>query len=350
MCTLAGYIGDQRAAPVLFEMLAREEGLAGGFYTGIATVHEGRLYYEKVVGDMATLFSETKAWELPGNIGIIHTRTPSGGGREWAHPFVDVKEELAYIANGAVGKFNSIPLLAEAARALEAKGHLLRSTQSESAEPCPSIDGNRWIHFSDVMCQAAAEAYRQREGCPNRLRRAAMDAFEQLPKEIVGLFLHANHPDEIVAVRYNKPLEVGRDADGGVYMASTRIAFPENINWLMRMPAFTGATIRRGGGVELEPLNPQSSLRVGPYPSPDAIVRQLIGYLREHGRGNMEQLFEVAVPLWPEGTLTEKETVVFDLLFTLHREGKLEFEVERRPGMQGVGTVPWTWVRLREGC
>lgn len=80
MCTLAGYIGDQRAAPVLFEMLSRQEGLAGGFYTGIATVHEGRLYYEKVVGDSATLFAETKAWELPGNIGIIHTRTPSGGG------------------------------------------------------------------------------------------------------------------------------------------------------------------------------------------------------------------------------------------------------------------------------
>lgn len=261
---------------------------------------------------------------------------------------MDTKEELAYIANGAVGKFNTISLLAKAALELECKGHRMRSMQNEAVDRYPSLEESRWVHFSDILCQAAAEAYQQREGCPNRLRRAAMDAFEQLPAEFVGLFLHAQHPDEIVAARYNKPLEIGRDAAGNVYVASTRIAFPDDVNWLMRVPTFSGVAIRRDGSVEVEPMKP-SFLRVGPYPSADAIVSRVLGYLRENGRGNMEQLFEVAVSLWPEETLTEQETVVFELLATLHREGKLEFEVERRPGVQGVGTVPWTWVRLKEG-
>ena len=50
MCTIAGYIGEKRAAPVLLEMLKREESFDSGYYSGIATIHEGRLYYAKLTG------------------------------------------------------------------------------------------------------------------------------------------------------------------------------------------------------------------------------------------------------------------------------------------------------------
>ena len=41
MCNIAGYVGNKPAAPILLEMLRNQEGLAGGYYTGIATRHEG---------------------------------------------------------------------------------------------------------------------------------------------------------------------------------------------------------------------------------------------------------------------------------------------------------------------
>ncbi len=47
MCNIAGYVGERQAAPVLIEMLKKQEGFAGGFYSGIATIHEGRIYYAK---------------------------------------------------------------------------------------------------------------------------------------------------------------------------------------------------------------------------------------------------------------------------------------------------------------
>lgn len=40
MCNIAGYIGEQQAAPILIEMIREQEGLDAGFYTGIATIHE----------------------------------------------------------------------------------------------------------------------------------------------------------------------------------------------------------------------------------------------------------------------------------------------------------------------
>jgi hypothetical protein len=62
---LAGYIGDKPAAPILLEMLEEQEGLAGGYYTGLATLDAGRLHFRKVVGDAARLKAETDALSLP---------------------------------------------------------------------------------------------------------------------------------------------------------------------------------------------------------------------------------------------------------------------------------------------
>ena len=55
MCNIAGYIGARPAAPILIEMLRAQEGLNAGFYTGIATLHEGVIHYRKVVGNLSDL-------------------------------------------------------------------------------------------------------------------------------------------------------------------------------------------------------------------------------------------------------------------------------------------------------
>ena len=44
MCNIAGYIGSKQAAPIIVEMLRKQEGWDSGYYTGIATIHDGKLY------------------------------------------------------------------------------------------------------------------------------------------------------------------------------------------------------------------------------------------------------------------------------------------------------------------
>ena len=44
MCNIAGYVGSRRAAPIIMEMLRREEGFAGGYYSGLATMCEGKIF------------------------------------------------------------------------------------------------------------------------------------------------------------------------------------------------------------------------------------------------------------------------------------------------------------------
>ena len=65
MCNIAGYIGNRRAAPIRIEMLRRQEIYDGGLATGIATVHEGKLYMRKVAGNLDELLRDTDAIDLP---------------------------------------------------------------------------------------------------------------------------------------------------------------------------------------------------------------------------------------------------------------------------------------------
>ena len=104
MCNIAGYVGIRPAAPILIEMIRRQEGLAGGYYTGLATIHEGRIHYVKLTGDVDRLLAETDALSLPGTIGIIHSRSKAGGGDEWAHPFVDAARGEPVADENAVGR------------------------------------------------------------------------------------------------------------------------------------------------------------------------------------------------------------------------------------------------------
>lgn len=89
MCVIAGYAGSRLAAPVVMEMIERQEGLAGGYYAGMAVVEPDSLHWRKVVGLMADLRGKGDAEALPGCVGVAHSRSKSGGDAEWAHPFVD---------------------------------------------------------------------------------------------------------------------------------------------------------------------------------------------------------------------------------------------------------------------
>lgn len=345
MCVIAGYIGNEPAAPILLEMLKREEGLAGGFYTGISTVHEGKLYYAKVIGDVDTLIRETAAMNLPGTIGVAHGRPPGVPNREHGHPFISRDENMAYIVNGRDGQYECVSSEEAIGNELLRAGFQFRSAMQPVPEKeTPLLEDGTVVHGSEIKCHEISVAYDELKGAPHRLRDAMVKVYQNHPSEIVGLCLHADHPDEIAAARHNLPMEIGRDNNGAVYIASTTIAFPKTVHWETRMPPLAGATLRRDGAIDILPFTSPKLLPMGNAPSPTTVEKQMCDLLRKYGPLNIPDLFDEVDKLWPDGVLGEKEIVTFEALAALLKEGRVGLEKRRIPGVLEGTTAPRFWV------
>lgn len=334
MCTLAAYVGTEAAAPRLIDLLGREEGWAGAYYTGLATVHEGRLHLRKVVGDLATLLRETDAAELPGTIGIAHSRSKSGGDREWGHPFADSHNRLAYVANGARGVFKA-SRANEHVQRLQAKGRNFRSLVPEPVGNYPCLEDGSCVHFSEIMCQLVAENLHD-EGLPPL--EAMGRAFVEFPAEIVGLALSAEYPDRILGFRGNMPLMVGRSGTETM-LASTALAFPDPApEWLMPVPANCALSVTRET-IDILPFHP-APLPVGDWYPLWADARERV--LAELGNGpcGLGALGRAVLPLWPDTVLAQKDFLVYELLRRLQAEGRIAIERRMVPGVLPGTEVP----------
>ena len=100
MCNIAGYAGSRQAAPILLEMLRRQEYYDGNISTGVVTIHEGTLYYRKMVGTVEELTQKSDVLELPGTIGIAHTRPSGEAGGIPRQPHISEDETAALVTNG----------------------------------------------------------------------------------------------------------------------------------------------------------------------------------------------------------------------------------------------------------
>jgi len=338
MCVLAGYVGPDRAAPILIDMLRRQQGLGGGYQTGLATVADGRLHYEKVTGDLDVLLSETPAVELPGNVGIIHSRSEGTGGREWAHPFVNDGPDLAYVANGDICFRGVSPDYRGIAKAMYDEGHRYLSFDDTGERGPAQWSEELSFHASEIVCHRVSVRYRE----SGDLARALAEAFLDTPSEITSLAVHAAHPDCFAAARVNMPLFLGHDGEGS-YAASTALAFPEAVRWTAQMPA-NAVVLVRPGAFDLRPL-PRPVGPVAPLPSAEAVAETLVTALKRAEPLDLMQLFAVTEPLWPADAAPQKAMLIFELLQALTREGKLVLQDTRVPRKDGNGTAPRTVVR-----
>ncbi|MBQ7090604.1 MAG: hypothetical protein IJN82_05750 [Clostridia bacterium] len=265
MCNIAGYVGTRAAAPILLEMLKREEGFDGGFYTGIATLHEGKIYYAKLTGDVDRLTALTEAAKLPGTIGIAHSRTKSGGGDEWAHPFIGGRPgeaRLAYVANGSVGSFaDRKPTFDLLSNELLDEGYRLDSRIRIESDKYQALRDGTKVHMSDVMAQLIA---RNLEGGESGAK-AMEQGFCAMPSEIVGLMIEPQAADRISYARINMPMMVSH-AEHGTYLATTVFAIPEDGAEAVLLPLCSAGWVGAGTVVSApmqappaaaEPITPQ---------------------------------------------------------------------------------------------
>ena len=142
MCNIAGYSGDKQAAPILLEMLAKQELYDGDMSTGIATIHEGKLYYKKIIGNVDKFLQEIDLSELPGTIGIAHTRPGGNVGTIPMHPNLNPSETMALITNGTTPATKYCTRWDQAADLLEQNGYTFEQRSPNPNGVSPKVSSN----------------------------------------------------------------------------------------------------------------------------------------------------------------------------------------------------------------
>ncbi|UCG95573.1 MAG: glutamine--fructose-6-phosphate transaminase (isomerizing) [archaeon] len=109
MCGIIGYVGEREVAPIIFSGLKKLE-YRGYDSAGIATVHNGKICIKKDSGKIDDIHSRMNLKNLPGCLGLGHTRWATHGGvtRENAHPHTDCSGEIVLVHNGIIENFQEL--------------------------------------------------------------------------------------------------------------------------------------------------------------------------------------------------------------------------------------------------
>lgn len=325
MCVIAGYAGLRLAAPVVMEMIERQEGLAGGYYAGMAVVEPDSLHWRKVVGLMADLREKTDAEALPGCVGVAHSRSKSGGNAEWAHPFVACFDSVAYVANGSAGVWQDHPSRTEIPSRLAREGHVYHAVSGQPIGSYPTLEDGRSVHISDVMAHLIEDAL-QRTGGPEK---AIATAFVEMPSEVVGLFVSPHHPEGVYGARWNMPACVGMD-DEGAYVASSPEGFPPSVRWWTWVPPCSSFTLTKDR-LSVSPMGPATEAIVDDVDRGQA-REAILAALSEGKSLHVGTLLKVVEQLSPSPPPKVRYDPVYDVLHALIRSGQVRREVQRVPG------------------
>jgi glutamine---fructose-6-phosphate transaminase (isomerizing) len=195
MCGIVGVIGARPAAPIILEALRRLE-YRGYDSAGIATLVNGHIDRRRAEGKLGNLAGSLDRAELPGTIGIGHTRWATHGAptESNAHPHGTARVSLVH--NGIIE--NHAELRAE----LEAEGQEF-STETDTETVAQLVDLNLKRGMQPI--EAAGAALRRLEGA------------------YALAMIFAGHPELIVGAQHGAPLAIGF-GDDEMFVGSDALA------------------------------------------------------------------------------------------------------------------------------
>jgi glutamine---fructose-6-phosphate transaminase (isomerizing) len=192
MCGIVGYIGTQKAVPIILEGLKRLE-YRGYDSAGLAVYCEDeQLAVRRAKGKLRNLEQAIRVNPVDGAFGIGHTRWATHGRptEENAHPHRDCKGDVVVVHNGIVENYMALK------QQLQAEGHEFK-TETDTEVIAHLVEK----HFQGNLEQAV---------------RAAV-------KELTGVFALAVisrlEPNKIVAARSGPPVVIGL-GDNEYFVAS----------------------------------------------------------------------------------------------------------------------------------
>jgi len=201
MCGIFGCVTKAgTAAPVIHASLKRLE-YRGYDSVGIATTDSGKIHVKKDQGKIDEVHKILNLDDLPGGVGIGHTRWATHGAplKVNAHPHVDCSEQIAVVHNGIIENFSELKL------ELENRGHVFLSrTDTEVIAHLieESLKRNPSFSFTD----------------------AVLDAIKKLDGSYALAVISVKEPDKVICARSESPLVIGV-SENAVYCASDIPAF-----------------------------------------------------------------------------------------------------------------------------
>ena len=189
MCGIVGYIGDNQAAPILLDGLAKLE-YRGYDSAGIAVFDGKEIKMEKVMGRLKVLEELTHGGAtMEGTAGIGHTRWATHGcpSDTNAHPHFNKDHSIIVVHNGIIENY------AKLKKVLEKKGYEFVSETD-----------------TEVLAHLLSEYY---NGNPAETIQKVMQRVEG--SYALGI-MFLDHPNHIYAARKDSPLIVGASKEGNL--------------------------------------------------------------------------------------------------------------------------------------
>lgn len=191
MCGIVGYIGSEKAAPILLDGLAKLE-YRGYDSAGLAVYNKENdtLQFKKAVGRLKVLSELTHdGVMMPGNVGIGHTRWATHGAPSEAnaHPHYNADNTIAVVHNGIIENY------------VKLKEKLTKNGYKFQSE----TDTEVVAHLLDYYYK----------GNP-------LEAITKVMHRVEGSYalgiIFKDHPEELYAVRKDSPLIVGECEHGNI--------------------------------------------------------------------------------------------------------------------------------------
>ncbi len=195
MCGIVGVIGARPAAPIILEALRRLE-YRGYDSAGIATLVNGHIDRRRAEGKLGNLAGSLDRAELPGTIGIGHTRWATHGAPTESNAHPHGTSRVSLVHNGIIE--NHAELRAE----LEAEGQEF-STETDTETVAQLVDLNLKRGMQPI--EAAGAALRRLEGA------------------YALAMIFAGHPELIVGAQHGAPLAIGF-GDDEMFVGSDALA------------------------------------------------------------------------------------------------------------------------------
>ncbi len=201
MCGIFGCIMKEgNVAPLIHTSLKRLE-YRGYDSVGIATIQDGKIYVKKDQGKIDDVHRILNLDDLPGNVGIGHTRWATHGAplKINAHPHSDCTGQIALVHNGIIENFSELKL------ELENRGHNFVSKTD-----------------TEVIAHLIEENLKKKPELD--LANAVLEAVKKLDGSYAIAVISAREPDRIICARNESPLVLGI-SENAIYCASDIPAF-----------------------------------------------------------------------------------------------------------------------------
>lgn len=198
MCGIVGVVQKRgEVAPFLHQALKRLE-YRGYDSVGLTTIYEGKLHTKKDKGKIDEVHKRLNLDDLPGKMGIGHTRWATHGVPSLvnAHPHFDCDNRVAVVHNGVIDNF------------MKLRKELKKNHEFESETDTEVIP-----HMIEDLLEQGYD-----------LKEAVAEVTTRIDGTYAIVAMRVEEPDRIVCTRDGNPLVIGKGEDAS-YVSSDIPAF-----------------------------------------------------------------------------------------------------------------------------